>query len=100
MILPSQRFREGVHDLKGKFVKPPTHIVQLNCIFLVNSLKATLTAIVDGVAEILVVLHNHNNLVFVREQAPSILGQLYYFINSAIRCLAKAGLVEGIGFSP
>ena len=44
-----------------------THVVQLDCILLVNSLKATLTAIVDGVAEILVVFHNHNNLVFVRE---------------------------------
>lgn len=67
MMLPSQRFREGVHNLKGKFVKPPTHIVQLDCILLVNSLKATRTAIVDGVAEILVVFHNHDNLVFVRE---------------------------------
>lgn len=72
-MFPSQRFREGVHNLKGKFVKPLSHVVQLDCILLVNSLKATLTAIVDGVAEILVVLHNHNNLVFVREQAPSIL---------------------------
>lgn len=67
MMLPSQRFREGVHNLKGKFVKPLPHVVQLDCILLVNSLKATRTAIVDGVAEILVVLHNHNNLVFVRE---------------------------------
>ena len=57
-MLPSQRFREGVHNLKGKFVKPPTHVVQLDCILLVNSLEATRTAIVDGVAEILVVLHN------------------------------------------
>lgn len=39
------------------------HVVQLDCILLVNSLKATLTAVVDGVAEILVVLHNCNNLV-------------------------------------
>ena len=62
-MLPSQRFREGVHNLKGKFVKPLTHIVQLDCILLVNSLKATRTAIVDGVAEILVVLHNFYNLV-------------------------------------
>ena len=67
MMLPSQRFREGVHNLKGKFVKPPAHVVQLDCILLVNSLKATRTAIVDGVAEILVVFHNHDNLVFVRE---------------------------------
>lgn len=62
-MFPSQRFREGIHNLKGKFVKPLTHIVQLDCILLVNSLKATLTAIVDGVAEILVVLHNFYNLV-------------------------------------
>ena len=68
-MLPSQRFREGVHNLKGKFVKPPTHIVQLDCILLVNSLKTTRTAIVDGVAEILVIFHSHNNLVFVREIA-------------------------------
>lgn len=40
-----------------------SHVVQLDCILLVNSLKATLTAVVDGVAEILVVLHNCNNLV-------------------------------------
>lgn len=39
------------------------HVVQLDCILIVNSLKATLTAVVDGVAEILVVLHNCNNLV-------------------------------------
>ena len=75
MMLPSQRFREGVHNLKGEFVKPPTHIVQLDCILLVNSLKATRTAIVDGVAEILVVFHNHNNLVLCEgDMPPSILG--------------------------
>ena len=63
MIFPSQRFRERIDNLEWKAVKPPPHIVQLDCILLVYSLKATRTAIVDGVAEILVVLHNHNNLV-------------------------------------
>ena len=71
MIFPSQRFREGVHNLKGKFVKPPTHIVQLDCILLVNSLKATRTAIVDGVAEILVIFHNSKINWFVEEEHAS-----------------------------
>lgn len=72
-MLPSQRFREGAHNLKGKFVKPLPHIVQLDCMLLVNSLEATRTAIVDDVAEILVVLHNCNNLVNdVREQKLSV----------------------------
>ena len=62
-MLPPQRFREGVHNLKGKFVKPLPHVVQLDCILLVNSLEATRTAIVDGVAEILVVFHKLNSLV-------------------------------------
>lgn len=40
-------------------------------LFSVNSLIATLTAIVDGVAEILIVLHNFYIIWFVEEERAS-----------------------------
>jgi hypothetical protein len=71
MMLPSQRFREGVHNLKGKFVKPPTHVVKLYRIQLVNSLKITLATIIYSVAEILVIFHNSKLNWFVEEERAS-----------------------------
>ena len=58
MMFPPQRFCERIDNFEWEFVKPLPHVVQLNCIFLVNSLETTLTTIVYGVAEILIVLHN------------------------------------------
>lgn len=70
-MLPSQRFREGVHNLEWQFIEMLSHVVKLYCILLVNSLKATLTAVVNGVAEILVIFHNSKINWFVEEERAS-----------------------------
>lgn len=63
MVLPSQRFCKGIDNLEWQFVEMLSHVVKLYRIQLVNSLKITLATIIYSVAEILVVLHNCNNLV-------------------------------------
>ena len=71
MIFPSQRFCKRIDNLEWKFVEILSHVVKLYRIQLVNSMIATLTAIVDGVAEILVIFHNSKINWFVEEERDS-----------------------------
>ena len=71
MIFPSQRFCKRIDNLEWQFVEILSHVVKLYRIQLVNSMIATLTAIVDGVAEILVIFHNSKINWFIEEERAS-----------------------------